>query len=424
MISNPWSRASGRPGRSEFVFLWLLAAVVAWPPVASAQEVLDLDLSQAVDRAAGNREQVALAEGALREARAARAGAGILLPENPRIYFEGRLETGTHGSKPAGYAASLEAPFEIGGAPGARVKEAESRIASSEIDLARERFFARYQAWSLYVELQLADRRREEAGETILNARRVHEASTARLQAGATSEIDVAIAAASLAEAMAAQEGVIAAREELRFMLLQLLGLPAGTQVRLSSPMGAIPSCLEGVEGSRDQRPELQAIRAQIAEFEATQVRLERELFPRVGIVAGVDGAPDSPAYGQIGLSVELPIARRNQGQRAVVHAALENARLRLAFVERRIEREVAALRATCRARREEALWLGERAVPQAQRALDGVEQGWLAGKYDIFRVTTAARDLARTRSTSLDALVSAWREQIALAQALMKGIP
>jgi cobalt-zinc-cadmium efflux system outer membrane protein len=401
-----------------------LASALAPPKLAVAQGVLELSLQEAAERASRQSAQVALAEGALREARAARAGAGILLPENPRLSIEGRMEMGQPSSLSKGYAASLEAPFELGGAPGARVVEAERRIASSEIDFAREQLSARYGAWSLYVELKLAARRMEAAEESKAIAQRVWAASAAQLDAGAVSAIDLAVAETGAAEAAAAREAAAADGEALRFEMLQLLGLPAGTELRLTSDLAPLPSCLEGVAADGDLRPEILAARAQIAELEATRRRLERELFPRVGAAAGVDGAPNSPTYGFLGLSIELPVVRRNQGPRAVAREAVENARQRLRLLEQRIDREVSSLRATCRARRAQAMLLEERSLPQAKAALELVEKGWRAGKYDVFRVSAAARDLSRLRGADLDAVGLAWRAQIALSRALMKGLP
>jgi outer membrane protein TolC len=56
--------------------------------------------------------------------------------------------------------------------------------------------------------------------------------------------------------------------------------------------------------------------------------------------------------------------------------------------------------------------------VPAAERTLELVEQGWLAGRFDVFRVATAARDLVRVRAARLDALEMAWRARIALDRA------
>jgi outer membrane protein TolC len=53
-----------------------------------------------------------------------------------------------------------------------------------------------------------------------------------------------------------------------------------------------------------------------------------------------------------------------------------------------------------------------------AERTLALVETGWRSGRFDIFRVTTAARDVARVRSLRLDALEAAWLDRIALERA------
>jgi outer membrane protein TolC len=43
------------------------------------------------------------------------------------------------------------------------------------------------------------------------------------------------------------------------------------------------------------------------------------------------------------------------------------------------------------------------------------VEIGWRAGRFDVFRVASAARDVARARTLRLDALEAAWLGRVEL---------
>jgi outer membrane protein TolC len=69
-------------------------------------------------------------------------------------------------------------------------------------------------------------------------------------------------------------------------------------------------------------------------------------------------------------------------------------------------------------ARRAELDVLEKTTVPAVERTMELVEVGWHAGRFDIFRVTAAARDVARVRAARLDALEGAWLARIALDRA------
>jgi outer membrane protein, heavy metal efflux system len=137
----------------------------------------------------------------------------------------------------------------------------------------------------------------------------------------------------------------------------------------------------------------------------------------------GVDAAPVSPIFGVLGVSVELPVFQRNQGPRAVVEAERATELERQDLQARRILREVIAIRAAYESRRSELQLLSTTVVPPAERTLELVEQGWLAGRFDVFRVATAARDVARVRASRLDALEAAWLARIALDRAAGGGV-
>src|SRR4051794_12300870 len=84
---------------------------------ASAQDhATKVSLEQAMAIAESRAPEVVMARHATREASARRVGAGVIMPTNPRVQFDLRppITGGTIGD--IGYAATLEAPFDIGGA--------------------------------------------------------------------------------------------------------------------------------------------------------------------------------------------------------------------------------------------------------------------------------------------------------------------
>jgi cobalt-zinc-cadmium efflux system outer membrane protein len=396
-------------------FLIALAVATAGAPG------VELSVQQAMERAGQRAPQVVLAESALREAEASRAGAGVILPANPRLFGEARA-----GGGAGGYAANLEAPFELFGAPGARVAEAKVRASAAQAELELERYLARYLAFELYVEVRITGLRLAEARSAIELATGVEGASRRLLETGAASDIDLAVASASLAEFRAEREALLAREQDALLPFRELLGLEPGSPVTLTTPLEAPPSCAVVRPVGRDTEeghPSLRAIQARLVLGERSLDRLAKEVRPRLSFLIGVDAAPKSEGYGLLGLGVELPVAQRNEGPRAVVSAQLATERTRLDLTAQRLLRELDARRASCDARRREVDLLGSVAVPNARRALQLVEAGWRAGKFDVFRVNAAARDVVRLGQARLEVLGAAWREHVAI-QRLAGGEP
>ena len=66
--------------------------------------------------------------------------------------------------------------------------------------------------------------------------------------------------------------------------------------------------------------------------------------------------------------------------------------------------------------------------LPPAERNMELLRRGWQAGKFDLFRVITASRELTETRLRLLDLLEDLWVAAIELERAvgapLLQGVP
>lgn len=91
---------------------------------ATDADPISLSLEGAVSRAVAAGPEVTRARFALHEAAAHRVGAGLVVPQNPRLAVDARPLLGG-GSGSLGYGATLDVLFDVGGAPRARVREAE-----------------------------------------------------------------------------------------------------------------------------------------------------------------------------------------------------------------------------------------------------------------------------------------------------------
>jgi outer membrane protein, heavy metal efflux system len=396
---------------------------VAQEPRALAKEPqsLSLSLEGALARAFASGPQVTHARFAVREADAHRVGAGIIMPQNPRLAIDARpLVRGGSGSP--GYGATLDFPLDLSGAPRARVREAERLVTLAQADLGLAQATARIRALGNYVHAQITDLRIIEADAALVVAHRVLEATERRVNAGAASELEVSSADLQVAELESAHIELERERAQSRMDLREALDLDAEVELVLTSPVVDLPALGEVsglVQRALRAHPELKALQARVELLRATEARLEAEVFPRFGVYAGIDAAPLSPTYGVLGLSVELPVAQRNQGPRAVSARERESAEADLGLEARLLSRAVLVALSSYGASQRELERLTTRAVPAAERTLTFAEAGFEAGRFDVFRLLAAARDSLRVRASRIDAIEAAWTARIELERAV-----
>lgn len=398
-----------------------MTGLVALVSGALPAEAETLTLEAAVARARQQSPDVQLASRLVEEAEASRVGVGVPLT-NPRLFADYRpmlIELPGQPSDPRnGYNIGVDGQFEVSGAGFSRQAEATKRIevARAELDWERDRAAAR--AWVAYVDALLATQRVRRVQESLALQKRVAEAAQKRVTEGVAGEpelttvlVEVASVERDLSEA---QRRFQAARLELATVLDTEPGMEWELSDTGLTPPEA-PSEAELVSRALEHRPELRLVKARLALLEATDERLGREAFPKLGYNLGIDAAPASPAFGYAGLSVEIPVANRNQGQRAVARAQRETEKARLKSQLRRVAREVALSRHSYEARRQQVMLLTEHALPQARRTQSLIEEGWRAGRFDIFRLTGAARDTLRLEREHLETLSAAWADWVEL---------
>ncbi|PZR06939.1 MAG: hypothetical protein DI536_29150 [Archangium gephyra] len=399
--------------------LVLASALLALP--ASAET---LTLEQAVERARERSPEVQLAARVVDEADATRVGAGVFLPTNPRIFADYRplvIELpGSPVDPRNGYNVGINGDIEVSGAGFARVEEANRRVevARAELDWERRRAAAR--AWVAYIDVLLSDQRVERIQEALAVQKRVADAARERVSAGVAGEpemttvqVEVASAERDLIEAQRLQQTA-------RLELTNVLDAEPGTVWELKATAlepSAAPSEQELVERALENRPELAVVKARLALLETMESRLAREGFPKLGLNLGLDVAPASPGFLYAGLALELPV-QRNQGPQAVARAQQETEKARLQAQLRRVAREVAVARRSYEARRQQVAVLATQALPSARRTQELIEQGWRAGRFDVFRLTTAARDVLRLEREQIETLSAAWSDWVELQRA------
>ncbi|MET0387766.1 MAG: TolC family protein [Polyangiales bacterium] len=404
-----------------------MTVVISCISRVSAAQGLALSLPQALDRSSERAPELVLAERQIREVEARRVGAGILLPVNPRLQVEARPTLSGEAFSEFGYAGILDTQFDLGGAPGARVREAEREAEMARAQRNLDRVSARLRVVAAYMSAQLAELRGAEARAGLELARRVLDAAERRIEAGAGSEFERASAQLELSRIEVSEQAALRERDDQLMQLRDALDIPAEQPLTLTTrvedppPLAPVQSYLEM---ARTNHPELLLSKARMTAIAATQQRLERELFPKLGLYAGVDAAPASPIFGMLGVSGELPIAQRNQGPRAVAARQRETEEARYELQQRRIAREVHAAWDAHERRRAEYTLLSQSSLPAAERSFELADAGWRAGRFDWFRVALAARDLVELRGARIEALAALWTQRIVLARAKGGDVP
>ncbi|MBL8949134.1 MAG: TolC family protein [Myxococcaceae bacterium] len=382
---------------------------------AAAQDTIALTLGDAREKATAHAIEARLAKTRIGEAEATRVGAGVWLPVNPMVNFDARHG----GSFGPGYGGAVNVMFDGFGAPQARVREADLRVDTAEAEADKSKLESRLAATSSYVATALARLEMEHARESIALAERLVRAARERQTAGAGSAVDVTSAEAELAERKAQLHAAIATET------LEQMGLRANVGLYSISGTLALTSAIElpasapevatMLATAREKMPDLKVSQARLALLDAADERLSREALPKLGAYAGVDSAPASPIFGILGVQLELPIAQRNQGRRAVNAAEQRTERERLEYINQLLELQLSHRREAHEAARSELEVIVGSGIPNAAERLRLVEEGWRAGRFDVFKVTTAANDLVRLKTTRIDALRRIWGERLAL---------
>jgi cobalt-zinc-cadmium efflux system outer membrane protein len=259
-------------------------------------------------------------------------------------------------------------------------------------------------------------RRREELGQ------RLYESARARVQAGAASDVELRLAEVERGRLHADRVDAELGVGDTLAVLRLLLELPVDGPLVLSTPL-ALPAQVSSplaplLDLARARRAELKTLDEQRSQLDAAVVRLRREIVPNPTLY--VDFARQQPGQTYLGggLALSIPVWRRNQGELAQVRAERDLLDGEREIIERTIGVEVErALRTTVARRVEAELWERE-IVPAAEATVELVQQGWRAGKFDLFRVIQASRDAGEARRRQLELLGALWQASIELDRA------
>lgn len=396
------------------------AGGAAQPPPASPVPVLTLGEALARAEAASPLVRRAHAERQLVAAR--EVGASLLFPSNPVL----AAGAGPYRD-PAGSSIELlahgEQTVEIGGQRGARRAVVRHAVEAAGWREQAARVETRARVRAAYVGAQLAQAQQEAAAAREALMLALLDAVRARVSGGASSDVDLEQARLERGVATRAKLEARMAEIEALARLRALIGmspaepLAVERQVALPPPRPErLPALLDRAER---QRAELAALRASGNELDADIARLGREAIPSPTLFVDFERDRVGQYFLAGGVSIPIPVWRRQQGELAVARA--ERARLEdeRALAAREVASEVARAYRLAEADAATVTLLDRETLPAADAVVKLLTDGWRAGKFDLFRVLQTTRDASEARRLYLETLGSLWDATIALDRAV-----
>jgi cobalt-zinc-cadmium efflux system outer membrane protein len=169
---------------------------------------------------------------------------------------------------------------------------------------------------------------------------------------------------------------------------------------------------------ARAHRAELRELTAAGTALDAELVLLGRETIPSPTLIVQMERDLPGQIFVGGGIALPLPTWRRNQGEKALVAASKDRVAQEQALVDREIARQVEHAYQRVISTFEQVKVLETRVAPAAEASANLLTDGWRAGKFDLFRVIQATRELGEARRAQLEAVRDFWEATIDLDRA------
>jgi cobalt-zinc-cadmium efflux system outer membrane protein len=405
----------------ELLFLVLFAAGTA----GAARGDEPLTLRAVVERALAQNADVRSADAEVRAAKARLEGASVPLASNPELSgAAGPRDSGAAG-RTLDYEVALSQRVEIGGQRGARVASARAALGAAEARLIAAKVRVAAEVRELLGRVAGAGLRTEVAAEALGLAEQAARAAEKRFQAGDVARIEVN--SARVERGRATRAAIVAEQERLAALAELELVLVLGTEP------GTAPEIAFGLEGeSREaerglgglvrealaSRRDVAAARLDVTAAESEASLAARSAVPTPAL--GVSIAREEKANIVLGrLSIELPLFARNQAERGVASARVEQAQVALAALERRAAQEVRLAAERVRAARRMVAAFDSTTTAALAENLVLATKAYEAGQIDFVRYQLLRREALDARRDRIDALEALNRAAVQLERAL-----
>lgn len=364
------------------------------------------------------------------------------LRPNPRFDFEqsaGRL-AGSVGDR--GTSIGLELPLEVGGKRQRRIDLAKTQLEAAEAEIADRERRLTVEVQAAYVAV-LASLRELEITEQMNN----NDAQTARIVEARVIEGESAPLELSLIRAevdrLRSQRALAEGRVEAALLRLKsLTGIPPEEPLRLNETLMTTalteppPSIEQTIDIALRSRPDLQLARLNERVAEAALRSIRAEAIPDVTVSARysfdrsltelpdpLSPFPDTSRRLSFGVSLELPLANRNQGARAEALAAMRQAQRRREFAEQLVRYEVAGAQSRYEASRTALATFEQGVLGRSTQNINMIRQAYRLGAFRVTEVLAEQRRLIDLEREYILLLTERHRALIDLHSAMASAI-
>jgi len=347
------------------------------------------------------------------------------MPRAGNPFVLGRAMIGVPDQQAATYSVAVGVPFDLAGKRPAWRREAGSIVAQAEARLDAAKNDVRANVRSAYVQLAMAHAALIVAGQTADIAQELLAKVQARLDADATTALDLALTESQYAEAVANQARTQRAVVEAQKLFRESVGLAYDAQVEVESlPIPSLPEGLTvelAVQRARTHRKEAAIWARENERWRHADRRLRAEAWAPASVQFETESQANRNTKHTIGAAaaLELPVVFRNQGERAVARGEANAANVQREITEQAIDREASSTYRALEAALLELATIDARALPAAERTLAMVQIMLEAGVVDYFRLLTARSGAFALRTRRVEALREAWFARIALERAM-----
>lgn len=406
------------------------AQTVNSPPTGNGEAPFPT-LAEVLARAEQRAPAAIEARGEVAAARAGKVGAEVSAFGNPYVDFQ--VDRGST-TKDVQALAYLYMPVDAFGQRGARIEEADALVRWKGLSAEARRSAVRGEAVARWGAARAAQERlmraqaavetsekeaayfaaRFVAKDTTIYEKSLAEAEVGRWkQARAEAELDLLERLARLAEWMG-EARVPAPSKALSGDAARtvdgdsLAPLPPARSRASATLLGEASRA-----GSSQPWPEAPALVAQRAEHffwekQGERYRAERRAPLQLLLIAG-RGDPGDVRLGG-GVTVTLPVARRNQGEIARAEAEADRSAAAEASLAASLAARIAATEQALTVLLATIANLDSTGLPASERAVDASLEAYRSGKMELLPVLVARRELQLARTRRLDLVERAWR--------------
>ncbi len=400
------------------------------PAGLTAQQLIEAGFTRRADLLAA-RQRLAIAQG-----RFLQAG----LRPNPVLDSEYESARFLGGQNEGDFSVGVSQLFETGGKRNKRVKVARLELAQVQAEVrALERQFAA-ELRAAYARA-LASARQLDTQEKLIAANdELVRVTTARLKEGDVAPLDLNLVRVET-DRLRAQ--VVRTRADLEGQLISIRTL-AGFEVTEPLRIAGLPekpprldlSLTEATDMALRERADLQAARLgeeagsariQLAQAQAvpnvaltTKYSVKRDIFDDTP----VGTLRDKDRLLTFGMSVDIPIFNRNQGEIASAVGEKVQAQRQREFLEATIKRDVALAYRRYRAAAEALVLYATQIIPTSEKNVQAVRAAYNAGEFSVFDVVAEQRRLLESETAYNESLGDYYSALADLERALGTTLP